>query len=92
MQVSSFPKTITECAGRHEDSQISDCQDDEDAYTGTISKYNSPALRVSMLCSAYNPGNSSMRLANLNTTPMQICTTLGALPEEVPSHILYIPF
>ena len=33
-----------------------------------------------------------MRLANLSSTPMQICTTLGALPEEVSSHMVVHPF
>ena len=83
-------KNITKCAGRHEDSQISDCQDDEDAHTGTIHKCKIPPA---VLCSTYIAiGSLSMRLANLNSTPMQICTTLGALPEEVSSHMVVHPF
>ena len=46
-----------------------------------------------MLCSSYNAiGKLLMRLVNLNTPPMQICTTLGALPEEVPSHMVVHSF
>ena len=50
-------------------------------------------LPPAVLCSAHFAiGSLSMRLANLNSTPMQICTTLGALPEEVSSHMVVHPF
>ena len=65
-------------AGRHEDSEVSDCEDDEDAHPGNVSCRSSAKPHQLLLIKT--PGSS---VHTLTCLLLQICTTLGALPGEV---------
>jgi len=76
-------------AGRHEDSQVPDCEDDEDADSGTIL-----ISRLAERCLTPVKNSNMQRLSFCAPAQrcilLQICTTLGALPEEV-CHSLWCP-